>query len=55
MVLKIGGWLEFECCRSYVYARIGRRQAMMKHSEHRYTLHTGTHSGRTRRATFRVI
>lgn len=54
MLLRIGGWLELECANSYVYARVGRRQAMIKHNERGYTLHTGTYSGRAQRPTFRV-
>ena len=55
MVLKIGGWLEIECCKSYMYARIGRRQAMLKQNERGYTWYTGTHTRHAQRSTFRVI
>lgn len=55
MVLKIGGWFELESCKSYVYARIGRREVIVKQNTGRCVWHAGTYSGAAPHSTFRVV
>jgi hypothetical protein len=54
MVVKFGGWFELECCGSYGYARIGRREVFVQLAGRRCAWSTAERSDYVHRYTFRV-